>query len=318
MIQTRPLAVVGGLGSIRTGSLAFFARQSAGVLLLVALDQLLNDRLDRLLRRDVGDESLRPVAGGVRRRALIRLLLAQLAPDLGPLDRDALDVVACRPARRTRGNSRPCTSVLGTNCQKIRAKPPIRSSQSQGGVGDPPEPFGLRPLFAGAGAGLPVAAVDSPCDLTQFRAIEFARRPRRGAASALADRTTAAKELYRRFIKSSGGLPSAARIDARDPELRCMHDSVAIRPFNPANATSRRLSGGPSRLDGFEPFLAVDRRRAARAGGGDRLAVVGVDDVAAGEDPLDVRGRPVVGQACRASPAAASIPFQASAVRFRR
>src|SRR4051794_22924553 len=30
------------------------------------------------------------------------------------------------------------------NCQKMIAKPPIRSSQSQGGVGEPPEPFVLR------------------------------------------------------------------------------------------------------------------------------------------------------------------------------
>src|ERR1017187_9666183 len=44
-------------------------------------------------------------------------------------------------------------SYLGTNCQKIRANPPSRSSHSHGGVGDPPVPFVLRALFVGGRRG---------------------------------------------------------------------------------------------------------------------------------------------------------------------
>ena len=42
-----------------------------------------------------------------------------------------------------------------------------------------------------------------------------------------------------------------------------------------------------------QPLLAVERRHAAGAGGGDGLAIDVVDGIAAGEDALDVRGRRV-------------------------
>ena len=135
-----------------------------GGFLLVALDQLLGDGFDRRLRGGVSNESLhrRRRCG---RRALIRFFLAQLATDLGPKDRDVLDVVPLdllvEPriiADRDLG--------LGQNCQKMMAKPPSKSNQSQGGVGVPPELFGLRRYSAGAGAGSP-AAVGSPCALTR-------------------------------------------------------------------------------------------------------------------------------------------------------
>ena len=63
---------------------------------------------------------------------------------------------------------------------------------------------------------------------------------------------------------------------------------------------SNRLRGGRPRAGGplsaplgesvgLEPLLAVHRRHAAAAGGGDRLAVDVILDVAAGEDAEDVR-----------------------------
>ena len=51
----------------------------------------------------------------------------------------------------------------------------------------------------------------------------------------------------------------------------------------------------------FEPFFAIHGRGAAGAGGGDRLAVVGIDDVSACEDSLDVGGGAVIGQAVEQS-----------------
>ena len=61
----------------------------------------------------------------------------------------------------------------------------------------------------------------------------------------------------------------------------------------------------------LQPFLAVHGGRAARTGGGDGLAVVGVDDVAAGEDPFHVGRRAVVGQGveqARRAPRCPSMP----------
>ena len=47
----------------------------------------------------------------------------------------------------------------------------------------------------------------------------------------------------------------------------------------------------------FEPLLAIHRGGTAGTGRGDRLAVVGIDDVAAGEDAFDVGRGAVIGQA---------------------
>ena len=57
---------------------------------------------------------------------------------------DRLLMLSLSTWSRNQGYRRPAVSVFGMNCQKIMAKPPIRSSQSQGGVGDPPEPLVLR------------------------------------------------------------------------------------------------------------------------------------------------------------------------------
>ena len=51
-----------------------------------------------------------------------------------------------------------------------------------------------------------------------------------------------------------------------------------------------------SRPDVLQPFLAIHGGGAAGSCGGDGLAVVGVNDVAASEDTLDTGGRSVVGQ----------------------
>ena len=46
----------------------------------------------------------------------------------------------------------------------------------------------------------------------------------------------------------------------------------------------------------LQPFLAIKSGRATGAGRGDGLAVVRIDDVAAGEDPLNIRGRAIIRQ----------------------
>ena len=67
----------------------------------------------------------------------------------------------------------------------------------------------------------------------------------------------------------------------------------------------------------FQPFFAIDGGRASRTGGGDGLAVVGVDDVARGENALDARGVPWL--AIRSMrPAGATIPCHAKAVRVSK
>ena len=72
-----------------------------------------------------------------------------------------------------------------------------------------------------------------------------------------------------------------------------------------------------ARAGGLEPFFTIHCCGAAGSGGGDRLAVVGVDHVAAGEDAFDVGGRSKVGQAVEQA-GGRSMSFQAKAVRVSR
>src|SRR5271166_6251802 len=67
---------------------------------------------------------------------------------------------------------------------------------------------------------------------------------------------------------------------------------LQVVQHRPCPVCSQVPRSGPACL---QPPLGVDGRHAARAGGGDRLAVDVVLDVAAGEDPFDAGGRAAEG-----------------------
>ena len=95
-------------------------------------------------------------------------------------------------------------------------------------------------------------------------------------------------------ISKAHGVPSIGSLNAERAARQPTCDSRAPTPAGPEFVRRHRLS--VRRSGRFEPLLAVDGRGAAGAGRGDGLAVVGVDDVARGEDPFDARGRAVVRQ----------------------
>src|SRR5436190_1283980 len=76
------------------------------------------------------------------------------------------------------------------------------------------------------------------------------------------------------------------------PRMRTVSAARIVRLANPLFLTLWQI---PSFGDPLvrQPALAVERRLAAGAGGGDGLAIDVIDDVAAGENALNVRDRRV-------------------------
>ena len=221
------------MGSILTTSVGFFCRSilvvgrffvASAFFCLVVLDQLLNDRSSD---GSGGAYVMNFVTGllGLRRRVLVVLLLAQLAPNLVPLDRDALDIVGLDLLVEPRVVEN-LDLGLGHELPEDQGKPPEQEQPEPGGRRRPAGTVRLPPAIRrGPCAEFLVAAVDSPCVLTQFpgdRLRAWSQNPTRHGTR---HRTTAASRIVTRICQKLRGVsPSrhAACSHARRPLPDCM------------------------------------------------------------------------------------------------
>ena len=263
VIQTRPLAPCGGLASIRVccsigGPSAAFAR---------SVD---SDPIDRGLGGEMGDE----FRDGLLRRVPGCLYVARLrsSPRTSmPLDREALDVVLLHLVEEP-GAVVDRDFVLG--CELPEDQPEAeRSGRARARGASAPRrcrwacgPGRAAGGFGGGRLSISPRFPKGPVPRCQNR--EPGHRGPWPSLTIVAE--TAEKSSEGTVRPEARGLPTANGPSASPGRVR-------------RRGSVRRGSvAGPRRL---EPLLAVHGRGAARAGGGDGLAVVGVHHVAAAKTP---------------------------------